>query len=61
MYRSTVRFNEKELSYFAVNLAPDKEGLLEKKGAVRGQGGTRLKLFPYDLYNETGGIVYIVY
>ena len=33
-----MRFNDKELSYFALNLVPDKEGTLEKKGAVRGQG-----------------------
>ena len=38
MYRSSIRFNEKELSYFAINLDPDKEGLLEKKGAGLGQG-----------------------
>ena len=37
MYKS-MRFNDKELSYFALNLVPDKEGTLEKKGAVRGQG-----------------------
>lgn len=37
MYKS-MRFNDKELSYFALNLIPDKEGTLEKKGAVRGQG-----------------------
>uniref|UniRef100_A0A1X7TA52 PH domain-containing protein n=1 Tax=Amphimedon queenslandica TaxID=400682 RepID=A0A1X7TA52_AMPQE len=38
MYRSSIRFNERELSYYAINIKPDKEGLLEKKGAVRGQG-----------------------
>lgn len=37
MYKS-IRFNDRELSHFAINFKPDKEGLLDKKGAVRGQG-----------------------
>jgi hypothetical protein len=35
---AALRFNEKELSHHATSMSPDKEGLLEKKGAVRGQG-----------------------
>ena len=37
MYKS-IRFNEKELAHFALSPQADKEGLLEKKGAGRGQG-----------------------
>ena len=33
-----VRFNDKELSFVAHYSTPDKEGLLDKKGAVYGQG-----------------------
>lgn len=33
-----MRFNEKELALFAASFEPDKEGLLEKKGATIGQG-----------------------
>ena len=33
-----MRFNEKELALFAASFEPDREGLLEKKGATKGQG-----------------------
>lgn len=33
-----MKFNEKEIAYFALTPAPDREGLLEKKGAGLGQG-----------------------
>ena len=33
-----MRFNDKELGAWASAFSPDKEGLLEKKGAGRGQG-----------------------
>ena len=33
-----MKFNDKELGAWATVFAPDKEGLLEKKGAGRGQG-----------------------
>lgn len=33
-----LRFNDKELSFVAQESASDREGLLEKKGAVKGQG-----------------------
>ncbi len=33
-----LRFNDKELSFVAHESTPDREGLLEKKGAVKGQG-----------------------
>ena len=33
-----LRFNDKELSFVAQISNPDREGLLEKKGAVKGQG-----------------------
>uniref|UniRef100_A0A1X7TNI0 Uncharacterized protein n=1 Tax=Amphimedon queenslandica TaxID=400682 RepID=A0A1X7TNI0_AMPQE len=46
MYRSSIRFNERELSYYAINIKPDKEGLLEKKGAVRGQGISLVAISP---------------
>ena len=36
--RTRMRFNEKELAQFAATFDPDKEGLLEKKGAGKGQG-----------------------
>ena len=39
-----MRFNEKELSQFALSLIPDREGLLEKKGASRGQGEVKISL-----------------
>ena len=38
-----MRFNEKELALFAASVDPDKEGLLEKKGAGKGQGVCTLK------------------
>ena len=37
-----MRFNEKEMSQFALSLVPDREGLLEKKGAGRGQGEVKI-------------------
>lgn len=33
-----MKFNDKELGAWASVFSPDKEGLLEKKGAGRGQG-----------------------
>ncbi|KAL5486566.1 hypothetical protein EMCRGX_G019068 [Ephydatia muelleri] len=56
-----MRFNEKELALFAASFEPDREGLLEKKGATKGQGYKarwfRLKgnlLFYYKV-DESGG------
>ncbi len=39
-----MKFNDKELAKWSTMFTPDKEGLLEKKGAGKGQG--RLKLTP---------------
>ena len=36
--KERVRFNDKELGAWASVFSADKEGLLEKKGAGRGQG-----------------------
>ena len=33
-----MKFNEKEMAIWATQFSPDKEGMLEKKGAGRGQG-----------------------
>lgn len=33
-----MKFNDKELAAWAMVLTPDKEGMLAKKGAGRGQG-----------------------
>ena len=33
-----MKFNERELAAWASSFIPDKEGILEKKGAGRGQG-----------------------
>ena len=35
---TVMRFSDKELAYFALSLTPDREGLLEKKGAGRAHG-----------------------
>ncbi|CAI8019948.1 Sesquipedalian-1 [Geodia barretti] len=56
-----MRFNDKELGAWASVFSPDKEGLLEKKGAGRGQGYKqrwfRLKgnLLFYFKVDELGG------
>lgn len=36
--RARMKFNDKELALWASSLISDKEGLLDKKGAGRGQG-----------------------
>lgn len=33
-----MRFNEKELAYWASSFVPDREGMMDKKGANYGQG-----------------------
>ena len=33
-----MKFNDKEMGQWAASFTPDKEGLLEKKGATKGQG-----------------------
>lgn len=36
-----MKFNEKELALWASSFVSDREGLLDKKGAARGQGEGR--------------------
>ena len=36
-----MKFNEKELALWASSFVSDREGLLDKKGAARGQGERR--------------------
>ena len=33
-----MRFNDKELAYWARSFVPDREGIMDKKGANKGQG-----------------------
>lgn len=39
-----MKFNDKELAMWSTMFTPDKEGLLDKKGAGKGQGKNLLPL-----------------
>ena len=54
-----MRFNEKELAYWASSFVPDREGMMDKKGANKGQGTIKRSLL--CVFNKVSDLVHATY